>query len=187
MSAQEKLQALQQHIDTILETLSWNRDEIKQWYTEEQTHKTQCAFDDRHYVPRDKLAQHEKQCQDKQLRMKDRQPKLPSSLKYFYKYPPRENQEATAVEPLDHPSNDLGNDEDTYAGDPLLDKSSSGERDIKRRPKTYRVRVTKHRRPIEVQRQLVQAYMQEFQSHRDSKKQYDVPISAASRHEPNPP
>ncbi|CDS02921.1 hypothetical protein LRAMOSA00323 [Lichtheimia ramosa] len=46
--------------------------------------------------------------------------------------------------------------------DTMTEQSSSDPRAIKRRPKAYRVKVTKQRTAIEVQRQLVQAYMQEF-------------------------
>ncbi|KAI9497416.1 hypothetical protein BDB00DRAFT_622712 [Zychaea mexicana] len=37
------------------------------------------------------------------------------------------------------------------------------QRDYRRRRKTYRVKVSKHRSATEIQRQLVQAYMQEFE------------------------
>ncbi|KAI7883113.1 hypothetical protein K492DRAFT_185386 [Lichtheimia hyalospora FSU 10163] len=193
----QRIDAINQKIDSILAALHWNRQDLKDWYTKEQDECVSCPYDRRHMVPRDRHRSHVRKCMEKHQYGSGARKKLPSSARYFYAHAPavvsfqtdatvEDQQKCTAQGVLVYPLSDDSsvhsarelrikyNRPDPGPGDihdmtqddksdtTTTEQSSSDPRAIKRRPKTYRVKVTKQRTAIEVQRQLVQAYMQEL-------------------------
>ncbi|KAJ8660501.1 hypothetical protein O0I10_003959 [Lichtheimia ornata] len=195
----QRIAAINDKIDSILAALHWDRQDLKNWYIQEQRECVSCPFDRRHLVPRDGQESHLRKCMEKHQKDGGARRKLPSSARYFYAHAPavvsfqtdatvedqqKRNAQGVLVYPLSDDSSvrfarelrikynrpdpgpgnihDMTQEEGDKADTMTDEQSSSGPRAIKRRPKTYRVKVTKQRTAIEVQRQLVQAYMQEL-------------------------
>ncbi|KAI9266859.1 hypothetical protein BDA99DRAFT_34981 [Phascolomyces articulosus] len=222
-NTRQRIHSINTKMDTILTALHWNRDDLKQWYSEEQE-KLVCPHDERHVIPQSQWQKHAEHClakkqnqppppppradhQQEQKRKKQSTSKtkriggrLPSSARYFYSQAPcvisfTNDQSSVQRGPHVHPivpgvdyaelansiraqhdipsvlnvHDFLQNEEQETLEDEEHNKKEDGaedqkERDfIKRRRKTYRVKVSKHRSATETQRELVQAYMKEFQ------------------------
>ncbi|KAG2227712.1 hypothetical protein INT45_004754 [Circinella minor] len=176
-NTRQRVKSINAQIDTILNTLKWNRDDLKQWYSKEQE-KLVCPHDQRHVLPRSKWQVHAEQCLAKKQNNQPPPPR-PKGGAHVYPLVPSVDYATLAnsiraqhglpsvarvqdfqqdQETLEHDQDDDGDDDD--------DDEQTKERDstgIKRRRKTYRVKVSKHRSATEVQRQLVHGYMHEFQ------------------------
>ncbi|KAI7859953.1 hypothetical protein BDC45DRAFT_495373 [Circinella umbellata] len=216
-NTRQRVKSINAQIDTILNTLKWNRDDLKQWYSEEQE-KLVCPHDQRHVIPRSKWQVHAEQCLAKKQNNQPPPPRpsqmhkgkqkkkirgrLPSSVRYFYTQAPYVVSFTNDIQPVEGGAHvyplapsvdyaslansiraqhnlpsvarvqDFQQDQETLEHDQDDDgdgddgDEQTKERDsigIKRRRKTYRVKVSKHRSATEVQRQLVHGYMHEFQ------------------------